>query len=190
MAQPARRFYSFGEYLAVEEMSPLVKHEFVDGTIVAMAGGTPDHSAIAVNVQGILREQLAGKRCRVFNSDLRVRVKATGLGTYPDGAIVCGALELDPDDPKGHTVTNPTVLVEVLSPTTWEYDVGEKRENYQQIETLQEIVFVAHDARRIDVVRREGGSWKKHTFVEGAAILASLGCTLPIEAVYLDPLAG
>lgn len=81
------------------------------------------------------------------------------------------------------------MLVEVLSPSTAEYDVGEKRESYEAIPSLREIVFVAHDARRIDVVRRDGDEWKTHTWVEGAASLASIDCVLPLDAVYFDPLS-
>src|SRR5690606_31274388 len=121
-----------------------IKHEFLDGLVWAMAGGSPEHAAIAANIVALLVNQLAGRRCRVFSSDLRVRVKATGLATYPDVTVVCEQLELDPDDPKGHTVTNPKLLVEVLSPSTAEYDRGEKLDHYRQIESLEVILLVAH----------------------------------------------
>src|SRR5690606_3991742 len=100
MAEPARQKYSFEGYIELEEMSPLVKHEFLDGQVWALAGGSPDHAAIATNVATLLSNQLRGQPCRVFGSDLRVRVKATGLATYPDVTVVCGRLELDPDDKK------------------------------------------------------------------------------------------
>src|SRR5439155_18899105 len=100
-------------------------HEFLDGVVWPMAGGSPDHAGIAANVARLLGNQLAGQPCRVFTSDLRVRVKATGLGTYPDVTVICGQLEFDPEDPKRHTVTNPRMIVEVLSPSTEEYDRGE-----------------------------------------------------------------
>jgi Uma2 family endonuclease len=188
MVQAVHQRYSFSDYLDIEEMSPLVKHEFFDGGVWAMAGGSPDHAALAANVIRILGDQLLEKPCRVFTSDLRIRVKETGLGTYPDATVVCHALELDPADPKGHTVVNPTVLVEVLSPSTEEYDLGEKREHYQTIPSLREIVFVAHGARRVDVWRREEDRWTRHSTVEGAAILESIDCTLPLDGVYFDAL--
>jgi Uma2 family endonuclease len=84
MTQPVRQLFSFAEYVLMEEMST-VKHEFAGGQVWAMAGGTPEHAAIAGNVIGYLREALRSKPCRVFTSDLRIRVVATGLGTYPDG---------------------------------------------------------------------------------------------------------
>ena len=132
-----------------------MKHEFFDGQVWAMSGGTPDHAAMAGAVTTLLNVQLATKRCRVFTSDLRIRVVATGLGTYPDVSVVCGRLELDPDDKKGHTVGNPRVLVEVLSPSTETYDRVEKLSQYQKIEGLEEVVLIAHDRREIEIVRRE-----------------------------------
>ena len=117
MGEPAHHRFSFGQYLMLEEDSGL-KHEFLEGQVWAMSGGTPEHAAVAGNVLTLLNVQLAGKKCRVFTSDLRIRVVATGLGTYPDVSVVCGHLELDPEDAKRHTVVNPRILVEVLSPST------------------------------------------------------------------------
>lgn len=190
MTQPARQVHTFAEYVELEAMSRTVKHEFLDGTVWAMAGGTPDHSAIAANIIALLRDQLRGHPCRVFTSDLRVRVKATGLGTYPDASVVCDSLELDPDDKRGTTVVNPRVLVEVLSPTTERYDRQEKREHYQRIPSVQEIVLVAQDAQRVVVWRREGNDFVEHIVAEGSVELTSLGCSLPLSEVYLDPLTG
>lgn len=188
--EPVRQRYSFREYLALEETSP-VKHEFMDGHVWAMAGGTPEHAAIAVNVASLLREQLRGRPCRVFSSDLRVRVLTTGLGTYPDVTVVCDALEADPDDPKANTVTNPRVVVEILSPSTEEYDRGEKLANYKRVPSLQEIVLVAHDTRRLEVWRRRGDTWALEvTSEEGAARIGALDCTLELSDVYDNPLGG
>ena len=104
--------HTYFEYLAHEEASN-VKHEYLDGEIFAMAGGTPAHAELSVAVASTLRAQLEGKRCRVFSSDLRVRVAATGLATYPDVTVICGPLERDEESRE--TILNPTVLVEVLS---------------------------------------------------------------------------
>jgi len=140
-------------------------------------------------VASLLDRQLEGRPCRVFSSDLRVRVKASGLGTYPDVSVVCGRLELDPDDPKKHTVTNPRVLVEVLSPSTADYDRGEKVSHYQQIPSVEEILLVSHEARRIDVWRRAEGEWMRTTVEgNGVATLSSIACTLALDDVYRDPL--
>jgi Uma2 family endonuclease len=186
---PVRQRFSFVEYLTLEEIAG-VKHEFLDGHVWAMAGGTPAHAAIAANVIALLSAQLRDRPCRVFTSDLRIRVQATGLGTYPDVSVVCGRLETDPADPSGNTVTNPAVLVEVLSPSTEEYDRGEKLAHYQRIPSLAEIVLIAHDERRLEVWRRQGDHWTVDVFRDGdRARLPSLESELAVAEVYRDPLA-
>ncbi len=190
VTQAAKQYYSYAEYLALEVISP-VRHEYFDGQVWAMAGGSPDHAAIAVNISTLLSTSLRGRPCRVFGADLRIRVLATGLGTYPDVSVVCGTLELDPEDARGHTVTNPKLVIEVLSPSTEDYDRGEKLSNYKQIAGLDEIVLVAHDERRLEIWRREGRIWTLDV-VRGDqhAKLGSVACTLPLSEVYRDPLAG
>jgi Uma2 family endonuclease len=188
VSQPARQHFSFREYLRLEEAST-VKHEFLEGHVWAMAGGTPDHAAVAVNVSTLLATQLRERPCRVFGSDLRIRVTATGLGTYPDISVVCGSLELDPEDPQGNTVVNPTAIVEVLSPSTEAYDRGEKLAHYKRIPSLQEIVLVAHDKRRLEVWCRQGDGWALDVVHgDGAARLTSIPCELPLGEVYRNPL--
>ncbi|AUX25731.1 hypothetical protein SOCEGT47_062800 [Sorangium cellulosum] len=184
MAEPARKLtFTFAEYLARERMSE-GKHEYVNGEIFAMAGGTPEHGLIAVNVASVLRGQLVGRRCRVYNSDVRVRVQATGLATYPDVSVVCGPLERDAEDE--NSLLNPVVLVEVLSAGTEAYDRGEKFAHYQAIPTLREYVLVSYSRRRVEVLRRnEDGTWTLLDVREsGVAELASVGCSLPLDEVY------
>ncbi len=189
MSQPARQLYSFRDYLLLEREST-VRHEFLHGEVWAMAGGSPDHSAVAVKVVTMLSVALAGRRCRVFNTDLRIRVEATGLVTYPDASVICQKIELDPEDDKGHTAVNPTVLVEVLSPSTATYDRGEKLSHYHQIPSLREVMLVAHDERRVDLWRRTERGWTQLVFHDGTAVeLESLGCMLPVAEIYFDPLA-
>ena len=106
--------------------------------------GSPEDAAIIGNVTTLLNVQLRGQRCRVHSTELRVRVKATGLGTYPDVTVICGRFERDPDDRTGHTAINPRVIVEVLSLSTEDYDRGEKLSHYQTIPSLEEVVLVAH----------------------------------------------
>lgn len=184
----AHRKYSVAEYVKLEEYAN-VRHEWADGQIYAMAGGTPEHGTYAANVIGLLTAALLGKRCRVQTSDVRIRVRETGLDTYPDASVVCGSAERDPEDPLA--ITNPSVLVEVLSPSTQDYDRGEKLEHYKRIPSLREVVFVAHDAKRVDVVRRgSDGTWSTTAALAGeVAVLDSLSCALPVDAVYRDPLA-
>jgi Uma2 family endonuclease len=190
MAQAAHHRFTFEDYVQID-VAPDLKLEFLDGQVWAMSGGTPAHAAMCAALTMLLGMALRDQPCRTFSADLRIRVKATGLGTYPDVSVVCGALELDPDDPKRHTVVNPRVLVEVSSPSTEAYDRGEKLAHYQQIPSLGEIVFVAHDRREIEIVRREAdGSWSRHVAKDGeVARLVTIACDLPLAEVYRDPLA-
>jgi len=189
MAFAARSWFSFAQYVDLEEVSG-VRHEFLDGQVWAMSGGSPDHAGVASNVIAILVNHLRGRPCRVYSADLRVRAPATGLGTYADVTVICGKLELDPEDRKGHTALNPRVIVEVLSPSTESYDRGEKLAHYKQIPALEEVLFVAHDRREVEIVRRElDGSWSRHVAGAGtAARLASLECDVFVDEIYRDPL--
>jgi len=187
--QVARQRYTFAEYLELEAMSP-IKHEYYGGQVWAMAGGSPAHAGVCVNVSTTLANQLRDRPCRVFGSDLRVRVRETGLATYPDVSVVCGALEADPDDRGKHTVVNPIVVVEVLSPSTEDYDRGEKLAHYKTIASLQEMALVAHDQRRIELWRRVESGWALEVISDrGSLDLASIGCRLELDEVYRDPLA-
>ncbi len=190
MSLLARQPYDFDEYIELEASSD-VKHELLDGNAWAMTGGSPRHAAISGNVVGLLKQALGNQRCQVFSSDLRIRVVETGLATYPDVSVVCGKIELDPEDRKGHTITNPTLVVEVLSPSTEAYDRGEKLAHYKRISALREVMLVAHDERRIDLWRRTATGWTQLTFHTGQAVeLEGLhGIRIPVDDVYLDPLA-
>ena len=113
--------YSIADYLA-HEHNARDKHEYRDGEILLMAGGTADHSLVIANVIRALGNHLTGKPCHVYDSNLRVRIPRTILYTYPDATVICGPRLLDPNDPTGETVTNPRLIVEVLSPSTEAYD--------------------------------------------------------------------
>ncbi len=178
---------SYAEYVAAEEASA-VRHEFSNGMVFAMAGGTPEHSALAAAVIGELRGSLRGKPCRVYSSDLRIRVLETNLSTYPDASVVCGQLETAHDDP--NAVVNPTLLVEVLSESTEAYDRGAKSSHYRRIPTLIEYVLIARDENRIEVIRRNPqGVWELYEARSGAQLkLESLGIILDVDAVYENPL--
>jgi len=182
MAVPARHHrYSFKDYLVVEEMSA-VKHEYVDGEIYAMAGGSILHAGLAATVGAMLLNQRR-ERCRTYSSDLRVRVAASGLATYPDATVVCGPIEADPENKD--TVVNPSLVVEVLSPSTFEYDLGEKFEHYRQIPSLRAVVYVWQDQRRVEVRERVGDVWRA-TVAEGkqTAVIPGLDCRLEVDALY------
>src|SRR5690606_11859443 len=145
--------------LAYERESRL-KHEFNNGTILAMAGGSRRHNALASRVIAAL-EAARKPPCIVFSSDQKVRVLATGRTTYPDASVVCGSIEGDPADPSGVTIVNPTLLVEVLSPSTEHDDRGSKWLHYQQIASLQEYVLVSQAEARLERFRRlPSGAWE------------------------------
>ena len=140
-------------------------------------------------VVAALTAGLRGKRCRVYSSDLRVRVRASGLATYPDVSVVCGKLELDPEDELA--AVNPVVLVEVLSPTSEAYDRGAKFAHYRRIPALCDYVMVNHRERRIEVHRKnDAGRWELYEAAAGQAVsITSLGVVLSVDEVYADPLA-
>ncbi len=177
----ARHHYTYEEYLAYELDSEL-KHEFEAGEIVAMAGGSPRHSALASRISAAL-ENTRPSGCTAFQSDMRIRVLATGRATYPDASMVCGVIELDTADRSGTTITNPTLVVEVLSPSTEEVDRGSKWRDYQRIPSLQEYVLVSQESR-VEVYRRlTTESWEYLDVRAGVVKLAS-GASLDLSILY------
>ena len=178
-AHPVR--YTFADYVALERASN-VKHEHLEGQIYAMAGGTPEHAAMAAAVSGLLFAQLRGKPCRVYSSDLRVRAK--DLTTYPDVTVVCGPVQRDPEDT--NTASNPNLVVEVTSASTEEYDRGEKLARYQEIATLTTVVIVSHREPSIDVWERAQQGWKRRSAHAGERVeLPAIGCTLAVDDIYV-----
>ena len=175
--------YTYEQYRRFEETTN-AKHEYLHGQILAMAGGTPEHAALATAIIGLLEQRLAGSTRYPFSSDLRVRVRATGLATYPDVTIICGDLERDPEDP--NAAVNPTVVVEVLSASTEDYDRGEKSAHYRAIPSLQEYVLVSHRQRRIERWWRIGADhWKQESAGRGEMLrLSALGIDLDVDAIY------
>jgi Uma2 family endonuclease len=182
MVAPSRH-YTFEDYLSVEEMSA-VRHEFLNGEIFAMAGGTPEHAALSAAVVLVLGRRLEGRPCRTYSADLRIRVVATGLATYADAAVICGDPIRDPASPTH--VTNPIVIAEVLSQSTEAYDRGEKREHYQQIASLREYVLVAQDKREIEVyARAAGGIWQRSVHRAAQTVnVPSIGIEFTVDELY------
>lgn len=176
-----RHRFTYRDYVELEEASN-TKHEYLDGEIYAMAGGTPQHAALAVALAAQLYNQTRGGPCRVYSSDLRVRVLATGLATYPDVTVVCGEVERDPESPV--TATNPKLVIEVTSPSTQEFDRGEKREHYEQIPSAEAIVIVAHDEQRIEVWTRSEAGWSHDVHESGSVGLPSVSTVLDVDEVY------
>ena len=182
-ARPRHR-YTYAEYLAYERDSGL-KHEFDDGEILAMAGGSRRHSALASRVSAALE---AGRRdgCVAFQSDQKIRVLATGRATYADASMVCGPIEGDPADPLGGTITNPTLLIEVLSPSTEQEDRGAKWQHYQFLPSLQEYVLVSQAEPRIERYRRlPSGAWEYSDVTSGTVELAT-GAVIDLAVLYRE----
>lgn len=187
MTAPAeKRRHSVEDYLRIERDS-LDKHEFHDGEILAMSGGSPMHSLIASNVMRQIGNSLANKRCRVFESNLRLRIGNQPRYVYADGSVICGPLQFDPADSKRETVTNPKLVVEVLSPSTELYDRSRKFDLYRQIPSLEEYVLVAQDAPLVEVYTREpDGTWIfwPHAGLEATAKLRSIDVLLALSEIY------
>lgn len=176
--------YTVEEYLRIEEYAN-VKHEYLDGAVHAIAGGSPEHGAIAMRVAAALVPQLRGRGCTVYSSDVRIRVAATSFLTYPDLSVAGGEREVDSVDPQA--LVDPVVVVEVLSPSTEAYDRGEKLRHYQRIPSLREVLLVAHDRREVEIWRRLGDGWEHEVVGAGGAIdLPSIGSRLEVEALYRD----
>lgn len=178
---------TYAQYLATEEVGAL-KHEYLHGEVFAMAGGSPDHAALAMSVGAALLDGLRGKPCRVFSSDLRVRVMESDLSTYPDVTVVCEHLQYAPDDTMA--IVNPLLIVEVLSPATEAWDRGEKFSHYRRLSSLREYLLVAQDTPRLELFRRsDAGHWELHDARSGAALeLTSVGITLHVDDIYRNPL--
>jgi len=184
MSAAPKPFLSPQEYLAREREAE-TKSEYYDGETFAMAGGSEEHSLIAVNVAGALNFQLADRPCKVYNSDMRVRVEEDGPYAYPDVSVVCGEAEFA--DEERDNLLNPTVIVEVLSPTTEAWDRGGKFERYQQRASLQEYVLIAQDRPRVERYARQGEEeWllTVTTGLAGRVSLSSIECELRLAEVY------
>jgi Uma2 family endonuclease len=185
MNQPSQRHhrYGFADYLAYE-VGANVKHEFLEGEIYAMAGGTPEHAALAAAITTIVGAQLGDGPCRVFSSDPKIRVRETGLVSYPDVTVICGAIEHDPESRV--VAVNPTLIVEVLSDSTQEWDRGKKLDHYKRIPSLRECLLVSHRTPGLALWRREGdGSWVCLEAGSGASVeLQSIGGVVRVDDVY------
>jgi Uma2 family endonuclease len=180
----AERYITEEEYWTLEEQSE-VKHEYFNGEIFAMAGGTPEHAALAMNAGISLGSQLRGKPCRVAGSDQRVKVEATGLITYPDAVVYCQPYQFDPLNK--NTLLNPVVLIEVLSDSTENYDRTIKFDHYKQIESLHDYILIEQDQVRVEHFRRtESGEWlhRAETTLGASITLNSIGCTVSLAELY------
>lgn len=185
MSASALPFYTPAQYLSLERGSE-VRHEYSDGVIYAMAGGSYTHSQLIFNFGGTLRELLRGRGCVVTGTDVKVQVAETGPFFYPDVMVVCGPAQF----PQGERdiLSNPVLIAEVLSPSTAKYDWTSKMEQYRRISSLREYVLISQRAAQIQSFDQPAdGQWRERT-VAGAEeqwVSASLGVTVPLAEVYL-----
>lgn len=171
---------AYSEYVAIEQHSN-VRHEFLGGEIYAMAGGTPEHGALAFRIGRVLESSLPG--CTPYSFDVRVHIEVAEMTTYPDVSVVCGPVSRSATDP--FAIVNPTVVVEVTSPTTESYDRAEKLEAYQRLSSVRAVLFVSHREPRITVVERRGSTWTTTDFsASQRVILQSPAAEFSVDDVY------
>ena len=170
-------------YLTIERETDR-KHEWLDGRIYAMAGGTIAHGQLSAQMIMELGRLAAACGCRVHTTDVKIRVRATGLATYPDASVICGPTERDPDD--RNAAVNPAVLVEVLSDGTEAYDRGDKFAHYRQIPSLRDVVLVSQHEARVEVYSRdERGRWVLSTAGVGERFsLTAMDGPVEVDRIY------
>jgi len=177
--------FTVADYLDYERNAP-ERHEFLDGNVYAMAGESPRHSTICFNLYSIIGNQLRGKRCRGYSPNMKVASNEKGLYSYPDLAIVCGQPKYH--DEKGDVLTNPTVIFEVLSPSTESYDRGEKFLRYMGgIESLTDYILISQNNPTIEHFQKQSnGEWKKTEIEEIDSVLKidSIECEIPLTELY------
>ena len=184
MSTQPKTFLTPEQYLEIERKAEY-KSEYYHGEMFAMARASLAHNWLVANLVGEVHAKLKGSRCGVLPSDMRVRVGSTGLYTYPDVVVVCGEPQLADNQPD--TLVNPTLLIEVLSPSTELYDRGRKFEHYQSIESLREYLMVASDRVHADLYTRQAdGRWllTSAKSLEDSIELQSIGCSLTLKALY------
>lgn len=176
------REYTIADYVDFETHTN-TKHEFVDGVIYAMTGGTPNHAMLIANAMVQLHKAAGVMGCRVFSSDLRIRVPDREVILYPDASVVCGKPEMDADD--NMAIRNPLVILEVTSRSSAKSDRGDKFGHYQAVPSLREYIVVSHDRRLVEVFRRNGDQWVLGAKVsKGEIELDSLGSAIDVDAIY------
>ena len=184
MSSHPKTYLAPEEYLAIERQAA-TKSEYLNGEMFAMVGASRKHNLIAVNVAGELRQQLKGSSCETYNSDMRVRIPATGLYTYPDVVVACDEPRFE--DELVDTLLNPILIVEVLSESTESYDRGKKFAHYRSVESLAEYLLVAQDEYRVEqFIKQSDGRWLLSDIrsLEGIIEVVSIKRTLKLKEIY------
>jgi Uma2 family endonuclease len=182
-AAPEAFRMSVEAYLALDNASPQTRYEYLDGRVLMMSGGSLQHAFISANVIGFFNQALRGSSCRTYTSDARVKLTESHY-VYPDATVSCTSRP----DVKAQTITEPTVIVEVLSPGTEAYDRGRKLESYRACPSLQSVLLISQDRPAIDVYRRRSADiWTVQTYyLDDAITLEAIPVTLPVAEVYYD----
>ncbi len=184
MSTVPKRLLTPVEYL-LQERRAAFKSEYYQGETFAMAGATREHNLIVGNLVREVGNGLKGRKCEVYPSDMRVKITASGLYTYPDVTIVCGVPEFEDDE--GDTLLNPTVLFDVLSDSTEAYDRGTKSAHYRRLPSLKEYVLIAQDQPSVErYVRQPDGGWvlREYTRLEETVALDGIPVQVPMSEIY------
>lgn len=184
MAKYAEQLISPQQYLERERVTEY-KSEYLGGRIFAMVGASRAHNLITTNLGRELSLRLKGRPCETYGSDMRVKVSQTGLYTYPDVVVVCGEVRFE--DEHLDTLLNPTVIFEVLSPSTEAYDRGDKFTHYRRLESLVEYLLISQHRCQVErYVRQADGQWLLSEFndPQGKLELTSIGCQIPLAEIY------
>jgi Uma2 family endonuclease len=184
MGLPEIQYISQKDYLETERLA-LDKHEYYKGEVFAMSGASIAHNRIAVNCTIDIGQKLKGKDCQPYGSDLRIHIPKNTLFTYPDITIICG--EIETTDDKFDTVTNPSVIIEILSTSTRNYDKGEKFTLYREIDSLQEYILI--DSERIMVekfIRNADNSWQltEYKTIEQSFSISTVNIEMQLLDIY------
>ena len=184
MASNPKQGITIEQYLALEANSALDRHEYLNGEVILMAGGTPAHSALSTRVASLLDRQLADSDCTVRGSDMSIRTAPNGLYSYADVVVSCAGEQFD-----GNILLNPVLIVEVLSDSTESYDRGKKFEFYRQIQSFSEYVVVAQDRVYVEHHVRDGvhlATWTMQVFTDRDDVieLSSVTATLQLRNIY------
>jgi len=184
MSTLANRFLTPQEYLEMERKAEY-KSEYYNGEMFAMSGVSRRHDRIAVRLTFLIEQHVRGKRCEAFSANMRVLATPSGLYTYPDLSVVCEEPQFE--DAQVDTLTNPALLVEILSPSTENYDRGKKAKLYRAIPSLRELLFIAQDSYEVELYRRQpDGTWSliEANGPESEITLTSIGYTLSLRELY------
>jgi len=184
MPVEAQPHYDFEEYLALERASE-IRHDFLAGELFAMVGASRRHNLIVTNLVAALRPRLRGTGCEIYANDMRVRVAEADFAAYPDVVVACGGPRFH--DRESDTLLDPTLIVEVLSPPTADYDRGTKFASFRRLDSLRDYLLVSQAEVRIEhFARQEDGSWRLAETSDPDAVLdlPSLGCRLALREVY------